>query len=179
MYRRLILLIAVALLLFAGNAAQAGVSVGINGDWNKFRHANSGDWGIGGRLSFGGQLRGMVTFDYYFVDAGDFFENGNDNGLDMKFWEANADLVYRFPTPTVRPYLGAGVGIARHTFSGGIDALLDDNKTKTGFNILGGAEFGNGPVRPFIEVRGTFYSKDEAFLGDSNRRFITSFGILF
>lgn len=174
MIRKLILVAAVLFLLPAANAM--AVDFGINGDWSKTEHAHSGDWGLGARLDFGGNFRGQVTFDYFFVNADDLFDEDDltSSDLDLKFWEANGNVAYQFPSESVHPYVGGGVGVARRSFS---HFDLFDNQTQLGLNILGGVKFGHG-VQPFIELRGTFYPDDDAVLpfGD---RFIFAGGILF
>ena len=136
---------------------------GLNVDYNKFNHADEGDWGIGARGEFGGSLALITSFDYYFV---------NDDIGDTKFYELNGNLIYNFPTGGVRPYVGAGAGIARLSFD---DNFFSDSDTELGVNVLGGLKFGYGPINPFAEFRYVFYSGDETF----ENRWVISGGILF
>jgi hypothetical protein len=158
---KLLFIVAVTGLLFAGNSYAGGF--GLNVDYNKFKDADKGDWGVGARGVFGGPLAFIASFDYYFV---------NDNFRDTKFYEVNGNLAYTFPTEAVRPYIGGGVGIARRSFK---TDLLDISNSKVGFNVLGGLKFGYGRVNPFAEVRYVIYQKDQNF---KNRWVITG-GILF
>src|ERR1044071_8460118 len=118
MKRTILLLIAIVAFVGATNG-HAGASFGVNVDWNKFEHSSRHDWGLGARLAFGGAGLDFTTgFDYYFVAAGSFIENtDNDNGLDLKFWELFENATYTFPTGSVRPYVGAGVDYARRNFN--------------------------------------------------------------
>lgn len=93
----------------------------------------------------------MGSFDWYFPDAGDYYE-------------INGNAVYTIQTSGggVAPYLGAGVNIA--TASNG------QSVTNTGLNGLGGFKLGSGPVTPFVEGR-------YATTGDG--QFVITGGILF
>ena len=155
-----ILIVGIAIFALFSADARADVDFGVNVDWNKFENAENGDWGLGARLDFGGQLRGMLTFDYFFTDAEDLFDDDQDADLDLSFWEGNANIIYEFPTAPVHPYFGGGVGFARRTFND-VDDLFDDERTEFGVNVLGGMKFGHAVVEPFVEVRGTFYPDDE------------------
>lgn len=157
-----IFMLVILLAAFCGSA-RAGVDFGINGDYNKFVDANQGDWGIGARLLWGGNLHVITSFDYYFTDR---IEH-------LRFYEANANLAYVWPTEVVRPYVGAGVGIQRQSFGTPILSLAE---TKVGFNLLGGLRFGHGPVQPFAEFRYVFNQNGVIFTGN---RFVGSFGLIF
>jgi len=170
-----LLLIAAAIALFGVANAHADVDIGANIDYNKFRNTDGSDWGIGARVGFGGGgVMLFTTFDYYFVDAGDLFNDDDttSDDFDLKFWELNENITYTLPTNAVKPYFGAGVGVARRTFKN-ID-LSNDKENKLGFNVLGGLRFGSEAASFFVEARGTFYS------GENFRdRFILSGGFLF
>jgi len=169
---------AVVTVLCFTQPASADVDIGFNVDWNRFQDVGVGDWGVGGRIDAGGAVRFIGSFDYYFVDV-DIFDNDdidpNDN-FDLRFYEIGANLAYVFPTQSVRPYLGGGLSISKRTFNNvTLSNFFDDNKTELGGNVFGGLKFGNGPVKPFLEVRGVFYGGDESF----NDRFVLAGGILF
>lgn len=133
------------------------------GDESIFENLDGGDFGIGARVEAGSTLGIILSFDYYFVGA--------DIG-DTKFYEGNANLAFWFPTGSVRPYIGGGVGFARTTFK--LSNLFDESATKTGINILGGIKF-SGPVNPFIEARYVIYTGDNTF----PNRFVLTGGIVF
>ena len=184
MFKKLILVIAI-FALFSAADAKADVDFGVNIDWSKPEGFDSGDWGVGARLDFGDQLRGVASFDYFFTDAEDLFDDDEDADLDLSFWEVNGNVVYEFPTEGVRPYLGGGVGFARRTFDD-VNDIFDDERTELGVNALGGLKFGDDPVEGFVEVRGTFYpddeSEDDPFDSDLvafGNRLVISAGILF
>lgn len=145
---------------------------GFNVDYNKFQSSNAsdpfdlekdGDFGLGVRSEFGGNLALVLSFDYYFPKS----DIGN-----VDFYELNGNLIYNFPTESVRPYLGAGAGIARVSFDSN---FFSDSATEFGVNILGGLKFGSGGINPFGEIRYVIYSGDETF----NNRLVISGGILF
>jgi opacity protein-like surface antigen len=190
MFKKILLMIAL-FSLFSAAKAVADVDAGVNIDWNHPRNANREDVGVGGRVDFGGQVRGQIAFDYIFQNADDIFGPGEVNSSDfnLRFWELNANLLYQFPTETVHPYLGAGLGFARRTFDDTLTDVFDNKRTEFGVNAIGGLKFGHG-VEPFIEARYTWYpnKRDEVFgidpldLGARLRfhdRFILSGGILF
>jgi opacity protein-like surface antigen len=161
MKQKLTFLAAILTLFLSANVYAGGF--GLNVDYNKFEDIDDHDWGLGARGVFGGSLALIASFDYYFVD---------NNIGDEKFYELNANLAYTFPTEAVRPYIGAGAGIARETFN---TDFFDDSQTELGFNVLGGLKFGSGRVNPFAEVRYVIYSGDETF----PNRFVITGGILF
>lgn len=81
------------------------------------------------------QLNGAL--DYY-VDVGDFFQ-------------VNLNALYTFgvDNQSFTPYSGLGVGIA-----------ISDNDTDLGLNLIGGARFGFGALRPFAQAQITFGEPD-------------------
>jgi opacity protein-like surface antigen len=160
--KQALIVLAAVFTLFVSADLYAG-GFGLNVDYNKFNNADNGDWGIGARGEFGGSLALIASFDYYFV---------NDDIGDTKFYELNANLAYTVPSGGVRPYFGAGAGIARVSFD---DNFFNDSDTELGFNLLGGLKFGYGGVNPFAEFRYVIYSGDETF----ENRWVISGGILF
>ena len=155
--------------VFSCTAAYAGFGLQI--DYNTFigedgnlEFLEGGDFGLGARGVFGTANLGLIlSFDYYFV---------GEDIADLKFYEFNGNLAFTFPTEGIRPYIGAGLGLARQSVN---TDFFSDSQTETGFNFLGGLKFGTGPINPFVEARYTVYSGDESF----NNRFILTGGILF
>lgn len=83
----------------------------------------------------------QATFDYYFME-----EN-------MTFWQLSLNALLSFgPGIVFTPYVGAGLGIARTSIDMGI---LSASDTDTGVNLIGGARFGMGPLRPFVQAQVT------------------------
>ena len=84
------------------------------------------------------------SFDYYFDDVFDF-------------WQLSANALYEFgvDNQTFTPYAGAGLGISR--VSAG-DGLFDAEASETdlGLNVVGGAIFGVGSLKPFAQAQITF-----------------------
>ena len=79
------------------------------------------------------------SFDYFFVDPG-------------TFWNLNADLKYRLPSPSVEwLYLGGGLNVARSQ-SG---SPSNNSRTRAGLNLFVGFESLAGRVHPFGEFRFT------------------------
>ncbi|HMB94116.1 MAG TPA: outer membrane beta-barrel protein [Rhodothermales bacterium] len=77
------------------------------------------------------------AFDYYLTDGGDLFQ-----------LSANALYTFGINNTLFTPYAGAGVGITR--FSSDVSDFSDTN---VGLNIVGGAEFGFGGLRPFVQAQ--------------------------
>ena len=129
----------------AATAAQR-TSFGLQLDWG-----NDPNFGIGGRGVFplrslfpGTPLDGIVSFDYFFP------------GNNVKYWEINGNVAYRFKVParsSLRPYGGGGLNIAHAsvTFGG-----VSGSDTKAGLNVLGGTTFKlkRSKLLPFAEARG-------------------------
>ena len=157
--------------LVISTACYAG-GFGLNVSYNKFQSSDladefdledEGDFGLGARSEFGGNLALVLSFDYYFPD---------DDIGDVNFYEFNGNLIYNFPTESVRPYIGGGAGLARVSFD---SDFFNDDASELGINILGGVKFGSGGINPFGEIRYVFYSDDENF----NNRLVISGGIIF
>ncbi len=145
---------------------------GFNVSYNKFETSDQtdpfdlqddGEFGLGARSEFGGNIALVLSFDYYFP---------SDDIGEVDFYEFNGNLIYNFPTESIRPYLGGGAGISRVSFN---TDFFDDSQSEFGINILGGLKFGAGGINPFVEGRYVIYSGDETF----SNRFVFSGGILF
>ena len=115
------------------------------------------DLGIG---AFVGIPMPAIHEDLSFVgDFGFFFPgNGDHEGADHDYWEANADALFRFPIPDLSftPWAIAGLNIAH--FSGYHrhgESPLDDSysDTEIGLNLGGGVTFGEGPMAPFVGAK--------------------------
>ncbi len=88
----------------------------------------------------------QATFDYYFMER------------NATFWQLGLNALLGFgPGLLFTPYIGAGLGIARAS----VDVDMGDfgafsvSDTDTGINLIGGARFGVGPIRPFVQVQVT------------------------
>ena len=94
------------------------------------------------------------TFDYYLTDSGfDFYQ-----------LSVNALLNINAPgMPTISPYVGAGLGIARTSVDvdlGSFGSISGDD-TDIGINLIGGGSIDAGSFHPFAQVQITL-------LGDVN-----------
>ncbi len=141
-------------------AAKQRPSFGLQLNWG-----SDTDVGIGGRVVFGLKaiaprtpIDGIVSFDYYFPSA--------PSGVDVNFWEINANVGYRFTVPArsaVRPYAGAGLNIGH--LSAGPSGGPSASDTKPGLNLLGGTTFKvKGSLTPFAEFRGVIGDFDQVVL---------------
>lgn len=81
------------------------------------------------------------AFDYYFIDVDD-----------ASFYELDLNLLYPFGinNQVFTPYAGAGLGIG---FSSVEIAGESESDSDIGVNLVGGAVFGFGSLRPFVQAR--------------------------
>ncbi|MBN2369788.1 MAG: outer membrane beta-barrel protein [Vicinamibacteria bacterium] len=127
-------------------------------------YAEDTDLGIGvrGIYNLENVMSGMEaigSFDYFFPST----EEGFD--VDVSYWELNLNVVYNInlENSSIKPYTGAGLNYAHASVEG-------SSESDVGLNILGGAVFGTGSIKPFIEA------KIEAGGGE---QFIVSGGVRF
>jgi hypothetical protein len=85
-------------------------------------------------------MEAIGSFDYFF-----WSEEGVD---DLSYWEINLNAIYKIKLEdsSIQPYTGAGLNYA-HASAGGV------SDSDVGLNILGGAVFGSGSIKPFLEVK--------------------------
>lgn len=88
------------------------------------------------------------TFDFYFVDNYDF-------------WQFSANALYEFgvDNQAFTPYAGAGIGISRYSTDFGVGGPEESN-SDVGLNVIGGAIFEVGSLRPFTQAQITFGDYD-------------------
>ncbi|MFB6098567.1 MAG: hypothetical protein ABEK84_05540 [Salinibacter sp.] len=99
------------------------------------------------------------TFDYYLVDD------------PLTYWALSTNALYHFgvDNQAFTPYSGAGLGIYRSS----IEDL--GGATDLGINLLFGAEFQTGSVRPFVEAQYSPVFSD----GGTTSLFTVEGGLLF
>ncbi len=142
--------------VLAPSAVNAQVNLG-----GQLSFADDYDIGLGVRATFGlptaAPLEIITTADYYFPDG--------VTGIDISYWEINANLVYLFniPSSIVAPYAGGGLNYAHASVSAdlsqfGVDfpgelPAIEGSQSDLGLNLLGGARFNLGSITPFGELR--------------------------
>jgi opacity protein-like surface antigen len=71
--------------------------------------------------------------------------------------QLNLDVIVRFGTPGLQPFAGAGVSVRSIDLdtsdNDDVEGDQDITETNVGANLLGGAEFGAGALRPFLQGR--------------------------
>ncbi|GIV59010.1 MAG: hypothetical protein KatS3mg043_0099 [Rhodothermaceae bacterium] len=83
------------------------------------------------------------VFDYYFTDD------------PLTFWQLGLNVLYPLNAPTVDLYVGGGLGINRAS----VDADFGDfgnfsaSDTSVGVNLIGGATFNAGALKPFAQAQ--------------------------
>lgn len=142
-----------AILLLVPTALHAQVGLG-----GQLSVADDADLGLGVRATFGlptpTPLEIITTADYFFPDGA--------LGVDVSYWEINANLVYLFQIPAsiIAPYAGGGLNFARASYSVDLSEIdpgfpaVEGSETDVGVNLLGGARFNLGSsITPFGELR--------------------------
>lgn len=131
---------------FGVQEAHAQISFGAQASF-----ADETDFGIGARIYAGLPLTGLElvgAFDYFFP---------SEEGLN--YFEVNANALYSLPLAGMtgfRPYVGGGLNIARGSLDVDLPEGFGDistSDTEMGLNLIGGLEFGFGPIKPFAELR--------------------------
>lgn len=82
------------------------------------------------------------AFDFYFVDSG-------VDGVDQSIFTIDFNALYEFgvDNQAFTPYAGGGLGIVRASSDPG------DSSTDAGLNIVGGARFETGNLKPFVQAK--------------------------
>ncbi|MFQ5570629.1 MAG: outer membrane beta-barrel protein [Rhodothermales bacterium] len=88
------------------------------------------------------------TFDFYFVDNVDIFQ-----------FSINALYEFGISNEAFTPYVGGGIGISRISTDDDF-GIFDRSTTDTGLNLIGGATFGFGNLKPFAQAQITFGDLD-------------------
>ena len=105
------------------------------------------------------QLNGSV--DYFFLDDASF-SDGAGNSLEasqnlLKF-AVNGLFQFGIDNQYFTPYAGPGLSITRYSVDSDADIdgqgvdLRSGSETDVGLNAVGGAEFGVGGLRPFVQA---------------------------
>ena len=96
------------------------------------------------------------AFDIYLVD-----EN-------FDFWQLSFNALYEFGIANVAfsPYVGLGLGLSRTSLDLDLgDFGIDASDTDIGLNLIGGATFGFGSLKPFAQAQITFGDVDLLTIG--------------
>lgn len=102
------------------------------------------------------------SFDWFFPDDG--------GGVDVRYFEINANVGYPFEGEGFDPYVGAGLNIANSGVSFDDPAFEDSSDTDIGLNLLGGLKFPFGDMSAVTEIRLEL---------SGGEQFVISAGVLF
>ncbi len=94
------------------------------------------------------------SFDYFIT--GDGGDGIGGVGFDYNVYQIDVNVLYPFGVnnESFTPYAGVGLGITYWSFDySGLGVNADDSETDIGLNIVGGAMFGSGNLRPFAQAR--------------------------
>jgi len=118
--------------------------------------------GADGRFRTGLPVIINTTFDYYFTES------------NFSFWQVGGNALYEFSvsSASIVPYAGAGLSISRF----GVDIPPIDlgefgsfggsaSSTDVGLNLIGGASFTAGSLRPFAQAQITVGDVDLFTIG--------------
>jgi len=142
MLKRLLLIVGV---VGMWNAADLEAQVRFGG---QLGYADDADLGIGGRVQVGlpvEQLAFIGSFDWYFPS--------DIAGVNINYWEINANVKYGIPVNNALfgPYVGSGLNFAHASVSAqGFPGVSDSN---LGLNLMAGTSFNTGRYHPFAELR--------------------------
>lgn len=97
-----------------------------------------------------------VAADYYLLE--DFEGFGTSASQSLINISANALYIFGIDNAAFTPYAGAGLAIMRYSVDveSGFGGSVDLSSTDLGVNLLGGALFGSGSLRPFVQAQLTF-----------------------
>jgi hypothetical protein len=137
---------------------EKSVSFGLEGDWGE-----DTDFGVGARVILNLEsvlpgLEAVGSFNYYFPSTG---EDVPGVAVDAKFWEINANAVYKLKVGegSLKPYFGGGLVIAHAKGGVGVDLGelgsfdFSASDTQLGINVLGGVLIGRKSPRFFVEAK--------------------------
>jgi hypothetical protein len=158
------LLTAVALVVVGASTAEAQ-RFGGHVIW-----ANDFDIGVGGRLEIDmpGKLSKQAPLSRaFFIGQFDYYLDPCDGG-DCTVFEINPGVAVPLNATTLKPYVGAGLNIARVSVDLGTFGSASD--TEIGLNILGGLKLNLSGLDAFTEAR--------LALG-GGEQFSIAFGLLF
>lgn len=90
------------------------------------------------------------AFDYYFVE-----EN-------FDFWQLSFNALYEFGIANAAfdPYAGLGIGISKWSRDNDFRDFPNNGDSDVGLNVIGGATFGLGNLKPFVQAQITFGDVD-------------------
>lgn len=161
-----------AVLAFASAVPASGQAVfGPQLSWGE-----DSDLGLGARVEV--PLANLVTADegsaasrLRLIGSFDWFFPGDEpQGVDLTYWELNANLAYPIPADGLRPYAGGGLNIAHANVDVEDNAFFEDaSDTEVGLNLLAGLQFLVGDLDAFAEAR---------FELGGGEQFVLSAGIL-
>lgn len=97
------------------------------------------------------------AFDYYFTE---------DNLTVFQF-SANALYEFGIDNQMFTPYAGAGIGFTRVSIDTDVGDFFgfDTSSTETGINLIGGAQFETGNLKPYVQAQITLGDIDLFTIG--------------
>jgi hypothetical protein len=96
-------------------------------------------------------------FDYYFDER-------------QRLFQVGVNALYHFPTSPIEPYVGVGVGVTAFSLKdamppAGEPAIVDDNGSRVGMNLIGGVCFDLPVVTAFVQSMVTVGEIDLVAIG--------------
>lgn len=154
--KRYIPLFALMLMLSATLDARAQFDLGAHAGYNLGSEPFDGLFiGVDGRFALGLAFPIILapSISYFFLE--DF--EGIGTSVSQSFIEIDVNGLYEFgiDNQAFTPYVGAGLGIGRYSvdIDVGFGGAGLGSSTDVGLNLLGGAVFGAGPLRPYGQAR--------------------------
>ncbi len=88
------------------------------------------------------------AFDYYFVEDVTIF--GTEFNQSVVTFDINALYEFGVDNQAFTPYAGGGLGSIRSSIEANGES---ESETEIGLNIVGGAQFETGNLRPFVQAK--------------------------
>lgn len=137
--RLILVLTLMAVFSTSVSAAEIGVRAG--------RYNDAEEEFVGVEATFGDRLQFNPNIEYILTDNDDVAVT------------ANADLLYKFGTAAIKPYVGGGIGVL-YTDSDFIDT------TEALFNVIGGVRWDLEFLSPYVQVKYFKLFEDDDVEGD-------------
>ncbi len=101
-------------------------------------------------------LQLQVGADYFFLSDGGYFGVTDEVDVSSRLISLDVNVLYPFgvDNQSFTPYAGVGLAVVNSSYEVSAGPLsVDEGNTDLGINLVGGAVFGTGALRPFAQAR--------------------------
>lgn len=179
--KKLVSLFALLFVLTLGvQEASAQFSLGVRGGYNLDAFNDNGL--EEGAYTLGGEARFRLGSLPLIINPGAEYTFTSLDGVSAMQFDANVLYPFGIDNSVFTPYVGAGLGVTRVSTDTDLGLFqIEDSQTDLGLNIIGGAAFGFGAIRPFAQARITL-GEHLAYInedGEGGAGYALQAGILF